>query len=138
MRSQLNELVELAVDLKSLIVDHTSILEPHISVSDNIKISRASSSDYMGVSFNPFPNKVEVTVYESENFKQNTVIIDTFRVSDEDLDAIILRSKEEIAIFKRLFEKQIVAKRRMKILELQNELDKLNTDYNVHTSKFGV
>jgi hypothetical protein len=54
-------------------------------------------------------------------------------VSDEDLSAIILRSKEEIAIFKRLFEQQIVAKRRMKILQLQSELDSLFVDYNVHT-----
>jgi hypothetical protein len=54
-------------------------------------------------------------------------------VSDEDLSAIILRSKEEIAIFKKLFEQQIVAKRRMKILELQAELDTLFVDKHVHT-----
>jgi hypothetical protein len=87
----------------------------------------------MSVSFNNFPNKLEVNVYRSDNFNQTSVNIDIVRVSDEDLDAIILRSKEEIAIFKRLFEQQIVAKRRMKILELQAELDTLFVDKHVHT-----
>jgi hypothetical protein len=72
-------------------------------------------------------------VYRSDNFNQTSVNIDIVRVSDEDLDAIILRSKEEIAIFKRLFEQQIVAKRRMRILELQAELDTLFVDKHVHT-----
>lgn len=87
----------------------------------------------MSVSFNSFPNKLEVNVYRTDNFNQTSVNIDIVRVSDEDLSAIILRSKEEIAIFKKLFEQQIVAKRRMKILELQAELDTLFVDKHVHT-----
>ena len=92
----------------------------------------------MSVIFSAFPNKLEIGVYDTDSFKQNTVNIDMARVSDEDLDAILLRSKEEIAIFKHRFEQQIVAKRRVRILELQDELDKLFVDINVHTSEPSV
>ena len=132
MRNQLNELAELAIDLRDLLADHSTILDSRIDVSDNIKV-HTSTKDYMSVSFNSFPNKLEVNVYRTDNFNQTSVNIDIVRVSDEDLSAIILRSKEEIAIFKKLFEQQIVAKRRMKILELQAELDTLFVDKHVHT-----
>lgn len=132
MRNQLNELAELAIDLRDLLADHSTILDSRIDVSDNIKV-HTSTKDYMSVSFNSFPNKLEVNVYRTDNFNQTSVNIDIVRVSDEDLSAIILRSKEEIAIFKRLFEQQIVAKRRIKILELQAELDTLFVDKHVHT-----
>jgi len=133
MRNQLNELVELATDLRNLLAEHSTILESTIVVSDNIKINTSSGTDYMSFSFNKFPNKLEISVYDTDSFNQTSINIDIIRVSDEDLSAIILRSKEEIAIFKRLFEQQIVAKRRMKILQLQSELDSLFVDYNVHT-----
>lgn len=133
MRNQLNQLAELAIDLRDLIADHVSITNSPITVSDNIKVHTSSGVDYMSVSFNSFPSKLEVNIYRTDNFNQTSVNIDIVRVSDEDLGAIILRSKEEIAIFKRLFEQQIVAKRRMKILELQAELDKLFVDNHVHT-----
>ena len=132
MRNQLNELAELAIDLRDLLADHSTILDSRIDVSDNIKV-HTSTKDYMSVSFNSFPNKLEVNVYRTDNFNQTSVNIDIVRVSDEDLSAIILRSKEEIAIFKRLFEQQIVAKRRIRILELQAELDTLFVDKHVHT-----
>ena len=132
MRNQLNELAELAIDLRDLLAEHSTILDSRIDVSDNIKV-HTSTKDYMSVSFNSFPNKLEVNVYRTDNFNQTSVNIDIVRVSDEDLSAIILRSKEEIAIFKKLFEQQIVAKRRMKILELQAELDTLFVDKHVHT-----
>ena len=132
MRNQLNQLAELAIDLRDLLTDHSTILDSRIDVSDNIKV-HTSTKDYMSVSFNSFPNKLEVNVYRTDNFNQTSVNIDIVRVSDEDLSAIILRSKEEIAIFKRLFEQQIVAKRRIKILELQAELDTLFVDKHVHT-----
>ena len=132
MRNQLNQLAELAIDLRDLLAEHSTILDSRIDVSDNIKV-HTSTKDYMSVSFNSFPNKLEVNVYRTDNFNQTSVNIDIVRVSDEDLSAIILRSKEEIAIFKKLFEQQIVAKRRMKILELQAELDTLFVDKHVHT-----
>ena len=132
MRNQLNELAELAIDLRDLLAEHSTILDSRIDVSDNIKV-HTSTKDYMSVSFNSFPNKLEVNVYRTDNFNQTSVNIDIVRVSDEDLSAIILRSKEEIAIFKKLFEQQIVAKRRIKILELQAELDTLFVDKHVHT-----
>ena len=132
MRNQLNQLAELAIDLRDLLAEHSTILDSRIDVSDNIKV-HTSTKDYMSVSFNSFPNKLEVNVYRTDNFNQTSVNIDIVRVSDEDLSAIILRSKEEIAIFKKLFEQQIVAKRRIRILELQAELDTLFVDKHVHT-----
>lgn len=119
--------MEIATDLRNTLAENSSILDNPIVVSDNIRV-HTSGMDYMSMSFNHFPNKLEITVYHTDDFNQNTVTIDINRVSDEDLDAIILRSKEEIAIFRRLFEQQIVAKRRIKILELQSELEKLHID----------
>jgi len=127
MRSQLNELSKIAKDLKDLLADHHGIINSPIEVSDNIRVTTVNV-DYMSVSFNRFPSKLEINVYHTDKFNQTNVIIDIDRISDEDLDAIILRSKEEIVAFKRLFEQQVVAKRRMKILELQAELEKLSDD----------
>lgn len=137
MRKQLEELVELATDLRNSLAENSSVLDSTIVVSDNIKV-HTSGTDYMTISFNPFPGKLEIGVYRTSNFNQNTVTIDINRVSDEDLDAIVLRSKEEIAIFRRLFEQQIVAKRRIKILELQAELEKLSADKDVYTSTSSI
>lgn len=137
MRKQLEELVEIAQDLRNTLAENSSVLDTRIDVSDNIKVNTAGM-EYMNMSFNPFPNKIEISVYRSANFNQNTVTIDINRVSDEDLDAIVLRSKEEIAIFRRLFEQQIVAKRRIKILELQAELEKLSADKDVYTSTSSI
>lgn len=125
--------MELATDLRNELAENSSIINNPIDVSDNIRVNTAGT-DYMSISFNRFPGKLEIGVYRTANFNQNTVNIDIDRVTDEDLDAIVLRSKEEIAIFRRLFEQQIVAKRRMKILELQAELEKLSADKDVYTS----
>jgi myo-inositol-1-phosphate synthase len=127
MRSQLNELSKIAKDLKDLLADHHGIINSPIEVSDNIRVTTVNV-DYMSVSFNRFPSKLEVNVYCTDKFNQTNVIIDIDRISDEDLDVILLRSKEEIVAFKRLFEQQVVAKRRIKILELQAELEKLSDD----------
>ena len=137
MRNQLNQLVELATDLRNSLAENSSVLDSRINVSDNIKVN-TSGVEYMSISFNSFPAKLEINVYRSATFNQNTVNIDINRVSDEDLDAIVLRSKEEIAIFRRLFEQQIVAKRRIKILELQAELEKLSADKDVYTSTSSI
>jgi len=133
MRNQLNELSSIATDLRNLLIEHKSILENVTVISDNIKVHSAGTH-YMSIVFSAFPNKMEIGVYDADKFKQNTVTIDIARVGDADLDAILLRSKEEIAIFKHRFEQQLVAKRRMRILELQDELDKLFVDVDVHTS----
>jgi len=127
MRSQLNELSKIAKDLKDLLADHHGIINSPIEVSENMR-GTTVNVDYMIVSFNRFPSKLEVKMYHTDKFNETNVIIDIDRISDEDLDAILLRSKEEIVAFKRLFEQQVVAKRRMKILELQAELEKLSDD----------
>jgi hypothetical protein len=123
MRDQLNELLKLAKQLRSTIkINH--IEDQTILVSTWITV-RKSGADYYSISFMN-NKKLEITLYENKDYVSNSVNIDMENISDEALDQIILRSKEDIITFIAKLDDNREQRRLDKIIELQNQLKELN------------
>jgi hypothetical protein len=133
MRSQLNELVELAKGLRSTI-QINNVSAQYIDVSTWITIRR-SGTEYYAISFMN-NTKLEVTLYQKGDYISNGVNIDIENLTDEGLDQIILRSKEDIITFIAKLNETSEIRRLDKIKELQDQLEQLQAD--VHTSSSSI
>jgi hypothetical protein len=123
MRDQLNELLKLAKQLRSTIQinnvdDQTVLVSTWISV-------RRGGADYYAVSFLA-NRKLEVALYQKDDYISNNINIDIEEVSDVELDEIILRSKEDIITFIAKLDDNREKRRLDKIIQLQNQLKELN------------
>ena len=133
MREQLNELVKLAKQLRSTI-QVNNVDGQHIEVSTWITVRR-SGKEYYAISFMN-NRKLEVSLYEKGDYISNSVTIDVESISDEGLDHIILRTKEDIITFIAKLDETIEQRRLDKIKELQDQLQELQAD--VHTSSSSI
>tara|TARA_R110000868_G_scaffold106086_4_gene291111 strand:- start:32 stop:412 length:381 start_codon:yes stop_codon:yes gene_type:complete len=124
MRDQLNELMKLAKQLRSTI-QVNNVDDQTIYVSTWITIRR-SGTDYYATSFFDSTRKLEVTLYENKGYVSNSITIDVEKVTDVELDEIILRSKEDIINFIARLDDSREKRRLDKIIELQNQLKELN------------
>ena len=123
MRNQLNELLKLAKQLRSTIqVNH--IDDQSIYVSTWITVRR-SGKEYYSVSFLA-NRKLEVALYENKDYISNSITIDVENINDDELDEIILRSKEDIINFIAKLDDNREKRRLDKIIQLQNQLKELN------------
>jgi hypothetical protein len=123
MRDQLNELMKLAKQLRSTIQvnnidDQTVLVSTWISV-------RRGGADYYAVSFLA-NRKLEVALYQKDDYISNNINIDIEEVSDVELDEIILRSKKDIITFIAKLDNTREQRRLDKIIDLQNQLKELN------------
>ena len=123
MRDQLNELLKLAKQLRSTI-QVNNIDDQTIQVSTWI-IVRRSGADYYSVSFLA-NRKLEITLYQKDDYNSNSITIDVESVTDVELDEIILRSKEDIITFIAKLDDTREKRRLDKIIQLQNQLKELN------------
>ena len=133
MREQLNELVKLAKQLRSTI-QVNNVDGQHIEVSTWITVRR-SGKEYYAISFMN-NRKLEVSLYEKGDYISNSVTIDLESISDEGLDHIILRTKEDIITFIAKLSETMEQRRLDKIKELQDQLQELQAD--VHTSSSSI
>ena len=125
MRDQLNELMKLAKHLRSTI-QVNNLDDQTIQVSTWI-IVRRSGADYYSVSFLA-NRKLEITLYQKDDYNSNSITIDVESVTDVELDEIILRSKEDITIFIAKLYESSKQRRINKITELQYQLQELQKD----------
>jgi hypothetical protein len=123
MRDQLNELMKLAKQLRSTI-QVNNVDDQTIQVSTWISVRRGGA-DYYAVSFLA-NRKLEVALYQKDNYNSNSITIDVESVTDVELDEIILRSKEDIINFIARLDDSREKRRLDKIIELQNQLKELN------------
>jgi pyruvate kinase len=123
MRNQLNELLKLAKQLRSTIKVN-NIEDQTIEVSTWITV-RKSGADYYAVSFLA-NRKLDITLYEKGDYISNSVTIHVENISDNELDEIILRSKEDIITFIAKLDDNREKRRLDKIIQLQNQLKELN------------
>jgi hypothetical protein len=123
MRDQLNELLKLAKQLRSTI-QVNNIDDQTILVSTWISVRRGGE-DYYAVSFLA-NRKLEVALYQKDDYISNNINIDIEEVSDVELDEIILRSKGDIITFIAKLDDNREKRRLDKIIELQNQLKELN------------
>jgi len=123
MRDQLNELLKLAKQLRSTI-EVNRIDDQTVLVSTWITV-RKGGEDYYAVSFLA-NRKLEVALYQKDDYISNNINIDIESVTDVELDEIILRSKEDIITFIAKLDDTREKRRLDKIVELQNQLKELN------------
>ena len=116
--------MKLAKQLRSTIQTN-HIDDQTIYVSTWITVRR-SGTDYYATSFFDSTRKLEVTLYENKGYVSNSVTIDVEKVTDVELDEIILRSKEDIINFIAKLDDTREKRRLDKIIELQNQLKELN------------
>ena len=129
MRDKLNELMKLAKQLRSTIqVNH--IDDQTIYVSTWITVRRGGI-DYYAVSFLA-NRKLEVALYENKDYVSNSITIDVENINDDELDEMILRSKEDIITFIAKLDSDGEKRRLKRIEELQNQLAEL--EGNVSTN----
>lgn len=123
MRDQLNELMKLAKQLRSTL-QVNNINDQTIYVSTWITVRRGGT-DYYAVSFLA-NRKLEVALYENKDYVSNSITIDVENINDDELDEMILRSKEDIINFIARLDDSREKRRLDKIIELQNQLKELN------------
>lgn len=128
MRNHLNELMKLAKQLRTTI-QVNNIDDQHILVSTWITVRR-SGKEYYSVSFlSEFGSrKLEVGLFQKENYASNAFTISVENISDDELDEIVLRSKEDIITFIEKLDNTSKERRLAKIKELQDQLQELQTD----------
>jgi hypothetical protein len=109
MRNQSIELLNIAKELREYVkslklpLEYNAKGEPTgiaVVVSDNSHLTWNEHHNYFSMDCNPWPKPLEIRLFERGTFVNNTITINAEELSDEDLDTIILRTKEDIAIFK--------------------------------------
>ena len=73
-----------------------------------------------------------MSLFEKDNYVSNSITIDVENISDDELDQIILRSKEDIITFIAKLDSDREQRRLKRIKELQNQLSEL--EGNVSTN----
>jgi hypothetical protein len=126
MRDQLNELMKLASQLRSTI-QINNMDDQTIQVSSWITVRR-SGKEYYSISFfsGVTSKKLEVSLFQKGDYNSNSVTISVENVNNDELDEIILRSKEDIITFIARLDDNREKRRLDKIIELQNQLKELN------------
>ncbi len=134
MRSQLEELVKLAKQVRETIhvnklSDETIYVSTWIRV--NVPRSSKSTSTFHSVSFLQGTRYLDVNMYKDNDYERNHVIIED-TISDEELDEIILRSKEDIITFIAKLDGEREERRIYEIRRLRNELAELESDVSTN------
>lgn len=134
MRDQLNELMDLAKQVRSAIqINHVEDQSVHVSTW--IK-ARRSDTTYYAVSFLQGSKKLEVSLFQDKDYNSNNISIDIENINDDELEEIILRSKQDIITFIADLDNTRNKRRLKKIEELKNQLQELQTD--VSTSEVNL
>jgi hypothetical protein len=110
MRDQSNELLEIAKELRDYVKslnlqsdknDKDEDIGIWLNISDKVRIHyRAVVGDYANVEFSKCPKTVNVHLFESDGYINNTITINIESIDDVELECIILLAQADISIFK--------------------------------------
>jgi len=109
MRNQSNELLQIAKDLRDYVKSLNLPIDKdkdgndigvHVQISSRVKVHYNVVYDYASMEFSPWPKTVNVALFETAGYSNNTITINVELVDDIELDCIILLVQADIAIFK--------------------------------------
>jgi hypothetical protein len=109
MRSQSNELLQIAKELREYVIslnlpqDINEEGKPvgiTLRISDRIRIHYHPIHDYCSIELSSWPKTVNISLFETAGYSNNTITINTELVDDVELETIILLVQADIAIFK--------------------------------------
>ena len=115
MRSQSNELLRIAKQLRNYLdtldIQVDSNAGENITVSNNVRVHYNPKNSYMSVDMSKWPNTIALSLFEQGEYSNNTVNINVEKVSDEDLDKMILLFNEDVSTFMdlKLYEQNVSA-----------------------------
>jgi hypothetical protein len=108
MRDQSIELLRIAKELRDYVTSLNLPMDKdangnsvgiHVRVSNNIRMHYNSLHEYASIEFSNWPKTVNVALFESSGYANNTVTINVELLDDAELEAIILLVQSDIAIF---------------------------------------
>jgi hypothetical protein len=109
MRNQSNELLEIAKELRDYVKslnlqqdvnEENKSIGVNLRISNKVRIHYHPLHDYCSMEFSNWPKTVNVSLFETAGYSNNTVTINTELVDDVELECIILLVQADIAIFK--------------------------------------
>jgi len=109
MRSQSNELLQIAKELREYVIslnlpqdinEEGKPIGIILRILDRIRIHYHPIHDYCSIEFSSWPKTVNVSLFETAGYSNNTITINTELVDDVELETIILLVQADIAIFK--------------------------------------
>ena len=109
MRSQSNELLQIAKELREYVISLNLPQDVNeegkpvgitLRISDRIRIHYHPVHEYCSMEFSNWPKTVNVSLFEKDEYSNNTITINTELVDDVELETIILLVQADIAIFK--------------------------------------
>ena len=131
MRAQAQKLVELAQGLKAEIQKMDYFDGSRIEITDEIHMYANDAREFIHVEFNKNKGKtVDVSLHEYSSLKSDVLNID-MSVSDEELDAIVERSKDVVEKFIYIYKNIVDELKDQRIAELELEIAKLRGDVSV-------
>ena len=71
-----------------------------VRISDRVRVHYNTHHDYCSMELSSWPKTVNVSLFETMGYANNTVTINVEAVDDIELEAIILLFEADIAIFK--------------------------------------
>ena len=109
MRSQSNELLQVAKDLRDYVKslnlpqdvnEEGNDIGINLHISNRVRLHYHPIHDYCSMELSTWPKTVNVALFEGGIYSNNTVTINVELVDDVELEAIILLVQSDIAIFK--------------------------------------
>lgn len=109
MRSQSNELLQIAKELREYVIslnlpqdinEEGKPIGITLRISDRIRIHYHPIHAYCSIELSSWPKTVNISLFETTGYSNNTITINTELVDDLELETIILLVQADIAIFK--------------------------------------
>jgi hypothetical protein len=109
MRNESIELLNIAKELREYVVSLKLPIEKDkdgkdtgiwVDISKTVTVHYNPLYDYCNVKLSSWPRTVNVSLFETADYSNNTITINVESVDDVELEAIILLVQRDIAIFK--------------------------------------
>jgi hypothetical protein len=109
MRDQSNELLQIAKELRDYIISLNLPQDVNeegkpvgitLRISNSVRMHYHPVHAYCSMELSSWPKTVNVSLFETAGYSNNTITINTELVDDVELECIILLVQADIAIFK--------------------------------------
>jgi hypothetical protein len=109
MRNESIELLNIAKELREYVVslnlpqdvnEEGKPIGITLRISNTVRVHYHPLHDYCSMEFSNWPKTVNISLFETAGYSNNTITINVETVDDVELEAIILLVQADIAIFK--------------------------------------
>lgn len=127
MRAQAQELVKLAVGLKTEI-QKQEYFDSRVRINEYVDVYANDTKDYVHVQFNKGGKTVDITIHDYNKAHYSETLTIDLSIIDHELDEIIERSQTVLDEFIHIYSNRSEEIKEQKIAELEAEIAKLRGD----------